>query len=218
MSNLVAEVEQARTWLNNKMERRRLLEENTKRIEGKVEDVNVLMENLIKARWAITEVVRRTQKQFKRFVENLISKLLSVYDRDFKFILDFSIKNNRTFIQPLIQDGAHEPQVPKDDMGCGVLDLVSFAFRVVLRGLERPRSSPVFLLDEPFRHLKGRLLDRAGDAVRSIARRLDLQLIIVTNESELTRISDRAFEIRHNGEYSELVGSEVGKRKRLTFD
>lgn len=159
-------------------------------------------ERLILARSVLTEAIKRTQLQFKVFVEGLVTKAInSVYDRELSFLLNYDIKNNKPYIEPLVKDGAGgEPQTPKDDMGAGILDLISFAFRVVLWSLQRPRTRGVFWLDEPMRDIgKGKLLGRAGDMLREISRSLGFQLIIITHEPELSRIADRAWQVTHDG-------------------
>lgn len=160
----------------------------------------------IKAKWVITEVAKLTQERFKKRVEELItSAIQSVYDRKFEFKLIFEIKRNKLECRPTIYENDKEYD-PEYDKGGGLVDIISFAFRVVLWSLESPRSRPVFILDEPMKNLgKGELLQRAGEMLREISHKLKFQLIIITHEPLLAEIADRTFEVSHNGKVSTVV-------------
>jgi len=205
-------------WITEQETKERLLKNQLSGKHASLEVKETYLENLRNARWVITEVVKSTQLQFKNYVETLVTKCISsIFDRDFEFVLDYEIKANKTYIQPLIKEGDNELQIPKEDMGVSILNMLSFALRVVLWSLERPRSRAVFILDEPMRDMgKGKELDRAGDVLRELSQRLKFQLIIITHESQLGRIADRVFEIGHNGEHSFLVGNEkIVEKKNL---
>lgn len=160
-------------------------------------------EDLIHARLIITEVAKKTQERFKEKVESLVTLAIqSVFNRPFKFFLVFDRKANKVSCQPIIKEGDSE-YIPKDDMGGGIIDLISFAFRVVLWSLEYPKSRNVFILDEPMKFIgKGDLLEKAGKMLHEVSHRLKFQLIIITHEPELAEISDRAYQVTHNGNQS----------------
>jgi len=218
-SRLRQDILDVEEWVQRQQAKRDLLESQLAQKRRQLEEKESRDEDLRKARWVLTEVVKRTQLRFKGYVETLVTKCINtVFDRDFEFVLNYEIKANKTYIQPLVKEGGNEPQVPKEEMGVGILDLLSFALRVVLWSLERPRSRAVFILDEPMRDLgKGKLLDRAGDVLRELSQRLGFQLIVITHEPQLSRIADRTFRIEHDGKHSYLVddggGGEEKKRK-----
>ena len=218
MSNYKSEIEDVREWIQVQETKKELLEKSLEESRGKFSKSESHLEDLKNARWVLSEVARQTQLQFKGYVESLVTKCINtVFDRDFEFILEYEIKANKTYIKPMVREGDTEPQVPKEEMGVGILDLLSFALRVVLWSLERPKSRPVFILDEPMRDLgKGKLLDRAGDILKELSQRLKLQLILITHEPQLCRIADRVFEIDHDGKGSYLVNQikEEKSRKR----
>ena len=80
----------------------------------------------------------------------------------------------------------------KDDEGGGLIDVISFALRVVLHSLETPQSRNVLVLDEPLKWT-GKLMSKAGQMIKEISNRLGLQVILVTHEPELSEIADRSF-------------------------
>ena len=218
MNSFKDDIQDIGNWITEQETKERLLKDQLKEWQVKLEDKEIYLENLRNARWVITEVVKRTQLQFKGYVESLVTKCIStIFDRDFEFVLNYEIKANKTYIQPLIKEGDNELQIPKEDMGVSILNMLSFALRVVLWSLERPRSRAMFVLDEPMRDMgKGKELNRAGDVLRELSQRLKFQLIIITHEQALSRIADKVFEIGHNGEYSYLVeGEKIVKKKTL---
>lgn len=182
-----------------------------------LEDMVHRSEVFVKARWVLSEVARLTQERFKEKVETLVTTAIrAVFDRPFKFVLEFERKRNKLECRPVIKEGDVE-YVPKDDMGGGIIDVLSFALRVVMWSLQRPRTRNVIVLDEPMKYVgKGELLDRAGRMLREVSKGLGIQLILVTHEPQLIEIADRAYSVRHNGKKSvvDLVKGEKPKRVR----
>ena len=173
-------------------------------------------DNHNKARWVLTEVAKATQERFKERVESLTTMAIqSVFDRPFKFILEFERKRNKLECRPIVMEGDNE-HVPKDDMGGGIIDVISFALRVVLWSLQQPKSRNTLILDEPMKYVgKGDLLDRAGVMLREISHKLGIQLILVTHEPLLAEIADVAYSVEHKNGKSvvSLIKGEVSKPK-----
>jgi len=182
--------------------------------EAKIIQLKEVMERKIKARWVLSEVARITQERFTGYVENLVTLAIqSVFDRPLKLLVKFEIKRNNSECLLLVQDGDKEPYVPKDEMGGGLLDVISFALRVVLWSLEQPRSRNVLLLDEPMKFVgHGEMQQKAGDMLRDISHRLGIQLIILTHEPELMAIADRSWNVVHDGTMSHV--SQVGAEEK----
>ena len=175
---------------------------------------------MVKARWVLTEVATLTQKRFKEKVETLVTMAIrSVFDRPFQFLLEFERKRNKMECRPEIKelvDGKSRTFDPSEDMGGGIVDIISFALRVVLWSLENPRSRSVIVLDEPMKNL-GKLVSLAGQVLKEISHRLNFQLLIVTHEEELIEIADRAYYVKHDGNKSIVTlakGEQIDAPKR----
>lgn len=181
------------------------LEKGIKKAKRSLKSETSLLKRLEKARWIFVEVTKATQIQFKERVESLVTMALrSVYDRPLEFELQFLQKGNRFQCIPKVIEGDNEYE-PEEQLGGGALDVISFAFRVVLWSLQSPRTRPTFVMDEPLRFLgEGVLLDRAGTMLREISHKLDFQIIIITHAPQLTSIADRAFVVTHDGTRSHL--------------
>lgn len=164
---------------------------------------NKKIETLIKARFVLAEVSKQTQEHLKERVEKLVTLCIqSVFDRDFEFKMNFQIKRNKMECELMITENGHE-FYPKDDLGGGLLDITSFALRVVLWSLENPRSRNLIILDEPFKQC-GKLITKACQMVKEISKMLGIQIIIVTHSDELIDIADKSWTVQHVNGISEV--------------
>jgi len=163
-------------------------------------DAMVLLEtgnyaNHVTARLVLVEVSRQTQAHLKTIIENLVNLCLkSVFsDREFEFKADFQIKRNKMECEFLVYENGHEFS-PKDEMGGSILDIISFALRIILWSLEKPRSRNVIIMDEPFK-FTGKLITKAVQMVKELSNKLGIQFIINTHSDELIYIADRSWHV-----------------------
>ena len=204
-------VQYYRQQINKKKTEKELLEQQLLSRKKEIEGKKAQTEKVIKARWVLSEVARLTQEKFKGYVESLVTMAIrSIFDRPYEFLVDFEIKRNKSECYLKVKEGDWEPYVPKDEQGGGIIDIISFALRVVLWSLQKPRSRNVIILDEPMKNM-GDLIFLGGQMLREISHRLGFQLLIVTHEKELVSIADRAWEVKHNGISSDvkLLGEKM---------
>lgn len=162
------------------------------------------IKNYMGAQIVLNEVSKKAQEQFKEKIESLVTMVIqSVYDRPFTFHLEFQKKRNSIECVPIVKENGDELS-PKDDMGGGILDLISFAFRIVLWSIESPRSRNIFILDEPF-IWTGSLISRVGHALKILSEKLNIQIILISHEDSLIEICDRAWRISHDGTFSKAT-------------
>lgn len=176
-------------------------------LEDKCLSTETLVSDLTESRNIISEASRLTQQQFKEFVESLVTMAIqSVFpEKDYRFVVDFNLQSNRSVIDLLVQQGDKEPYVPEDEQGGAILDIISFALRIVLWSLEKPRSRNVLIFDEPFKWT-GDLTERAANMMKEISERLNIQMIMVTHDHRLSDIADRSWMVSRNSEgCSEVV-------------
>src|SRR3990167_1240627 len=160
-------------------------------------------ENLQKARVLIAEAGKYTQSYLKDYIESMVTTALqAVFEEDYQFVIDFDIKRNKPEAKISLKLRGEETD-PKDSCGGGVLDVASFALRVVLWSIENPKSSNVIILDECFKFLHGKM-ENASQLLKKLSKDLNIQFIIVSQLDELTRYADKAFIVTHNGKFSEI--------------
>jgi DNA repair exonuclease SbcCD ATPase subunit len=203
--------------LQEKLAERSIFQKQLTELQSEIVKNKEHHENLIKARFILAEVSRLTQINFTSYVEQLVTMAIkSIFDRPFQFKVDFDLKRNKSECFLRIQEGEdEEPFIPRDELGGGMLDTISFALRIVLWSLQNPRSSNTILLDEPFKFVgQDELLDRAGQMLKEISNRMGIQFIITTHQPKLTEIADKAWKVEHNGKHS-IVTQIVGEKPKL---
>lgn len=160
-------------------------------------------ENLQKARIIIAEVGKFTQSYLKDYIENMVTTALqAVFEEDYQFIIDFNIKRNRP--EAKISLKIHGEEVdPKDSVGGGLMDIVSFVLRVVLWSIENPRSTNTIILDEPLKFLHGKI-ENAMQMIKDLSKKLNIQFIIVSQIPDMAECADKIFLVSHNEKFSEV--------------
>lgn len=155
-----------------------------------------------KARIVITELSRVTQHENKEKIEKLVTLAIrSVFEnQDYQFRIKFERKNNRVYAIPVIVENNEEFD-PKNDMGGGLIDIVSIALKIILWHMEDPRKRNVLITDEPFR-FTGALVKKAGHMLKFIADKLNLQVIMVSHDDDLIDICDRVYRVSRKGKAS----------------
>jgi len=137
----------------------------------------------------------------------ITTALQAVFEENYQFIIDFDIKRNKP--EAKISLKIHGEEVdPKDSVGGGILDIASFALRVVLWSIENPKSNNVLILDESFKFLHGKI-ENAMKMLKDLSKKLDLQFIIVSQIEELSENADKVFLVTHNGVFSEVKESKI---------
>lgn len=201
-----------------------LLKEQLSLKKKEIESSNKLYTDLVESRLIISEASRATQMQFKEFVESLVTLAIQTVfpEEGYKFIVEFDLKANHSVINLLVQQGDKEPYVPEEEQGGALLDIISFALRIVLWSLEKPRSRNTLIFDEPFRWT-GDLTPLAANMMREISKKLNIQIIMVTHDKRLKEISDKFWTVhREKGgesiidnliEVKEEIKSKIKRRK-----
>ena len=199
---------------------RQSVEDELRQREQSLKSIRADAENYEAARTIFMEASRRTQLSVKSYIEGLVTKVIGVFGRDYKFLVDFDLKKDRTECILRVQEGDKEPYVPREDQGGGLRDIIGFALRIVLSSLERPRSRPILVLDEPMNQM-GVYSVAGGSLIKEISDKLGFQIIIITHDTELMSIGDTVYEVEYeNGKSQvihrsgELVDKPVVRRRR----
>ena len=152
-----------------------------------------------KAQTIIQLVALQTQELLEFRLNELASLAMTAIFREdaYELKLRFDIKRGRTEAAPLfVKDG--KERRPMYGTGFGIVDVASFALRPTLWSLEEPKKMNCFLFDEPFRHLNsptGELHKRAAKMIQEISSKLNIQIIIVTQNVDFINAGNKAFHI-----------------------
>jgi len=143
-------------------------------------------EDIIQATEIIQCVAQLTQKELEYHISEVVTLALqAVFPRPYKLILKFVLRRNRTEADILLEDEEGNQVSPMDATGGGVVDIASFALRIALWTLSKPRLRNTIILDEPFRFLSSDLQNKAGAMLRELSDKLKIQFIIITHEEQL---------------------------------
>jgi len=175
----------------------------------KLKTAQTEVKNAQDAQLIIQIVAQETQSQLEYHLNELVSlAMLAVFGKDaYSLKMQFELKRGKTEVSPIFErDG--KIRKPLKSTGFGQPDVASMILRPTLWSLENNRKRPIFLYDEPLRHLNdptNRLHEKAAKIIQEISRRLDIQIIIITQISELAGASDKVFRIGKKKERSYIV-------------
>lgn len=197
-------------------ERKRALEEELGMAAAQLKSLEAGMDDFARAQVFFAELAEQTQRQFREQVERLATAAVhSVFDRPYQVKLSSERKRGRMETEILIVENGEEFQ-PRAEMGGSMVDLLSFAMRIILWSMQVPRSRNTFILDEPFKFLgAGERLQHAGQMLSEIARSLQVQLIIVTHEEELAELAETAYQVTHDGVESRVILLKQPKHDKI---
>lgn len=197
---------------NKLVTERKILQEQLKRKKKKSNRLSRNIKAHDEAQLFLAEVARLIHRETVAKIENLVTLCLrAVYERPFDFKLDFKEKRKTVEAKPIIKEGKYEYD-PKEDKGGGMIDLISFAFRIILWNIQEPKTRRLFILDEPFKRA-GTYIVKIGSMLKYLSDKLKIQMIILTHEDELIDICDRVYRITHDGKKSNVKLIKGLKRK-----
>lgn len=152
----------------------------------------------------ITLVGKQTQEKLSFRIENLVTAALGyVFDNPYQFKVEFDTKNNRTQCEMYFERDGFKAD-PIGDSGGSVLDIASIALRWAMWSLQPYRSSPMFILDEPTKHVSRDLRERSSLFLKEMCTKLGIQIITATHEDELIEGSDNVIRVIKEGKYSKI--------------
>lgn len=131
------------------------------------------------------EVAKNVQEDVHRKVCGIVTRCLEViFDDPYTFTIQFDKKRSKTEARILLCRDGQEYDPAKSVAG-GVIDVVSFALRLVSVVLSRPQLRQVLILDEPFKHLSAEYRERVGILLQELNEKMGIQFILITHHSEL---------------------------------
>lgn len=156
------------------------------------------IEILKQAQTLILACAEETQNQLEYHLSDLVSNALSsVLDSPYKLILDFDQKRNHTEANIYLENKSGEKIKPLDNLGGGVIDITSVALQISFWSMTNPRLSPILILDEPLRFLKGDTLPEKGaQLLKKISEELGIQILLISHQEEQIKSADKIFKIQ----------------------
>jgi len=171
-------------------------EEDKRLLSKKISELKINLKNMDEAINILVAVLSITQEGVTKFIQDVVGMALQyVYGDEYDFYMEFEMKRNQPeiILTPIKEGKAYDP---KYGCGVGVLDVCAFALRLALWALNEPRTAPVLIFDEPFKHISGNVqMERCAEMVKELSDMLGLQIIIVSGKNSLTERADGIFEV-----------------------
>jgi len=205
-----------------KGERDQLLREHTV-VEEQLRRNKRDLIRLEKALAIVKQVGLITQRQLEYHLANQVSlAMAAVFDDPYQLKVTFEEKRGRTEVQLTFCRRGIEC-FPIGSVGGGVLNVASFSLRAAYWSMrQNNKVRNLLLLDEPFSQLKGEEANRrALEIVREISHRLELQIIMVSDErvsrSEILENSDNVVYVSQDSDgVSELLQLVSGEKEVIS--
>ena len=174
----------------------------TKDIENytqKEKQLNHDLKLLEDAQVFLQKVAQETQEHLRFQIEDIVNLALETcFPGEYVFQIKFEISRGKTEAELVFLDQKTKRQIdPMNASGGGVVDLTTFALRIACYALERGTDN-VIVLDEPFRFLSRDLQQRAGEILKTLSERMNLQIIMVSHIGEIIDVADKVFEVKKN--------------------
>ena len=154
--------------------------------------------HLEKAREIVKIVGLKTQQNLQFHISDIASLALnSIFPDPYKLVLDFVERRNKTECDVLFERNGERIK-PVEASGVGAIDIASFALRIASWSMGIPRTRPIIILDEPFKHLSSEYHQEASEMIKNICDKLGVQFIMVTHNKVFAEHADKVFTVKQN--------------------
>lgn len=138
-------------------------------------------------------VAADTQNKLRYHIQDIVQSALDTcFPNIYDFIIEFEIKRGQTEAKMYLEKD-NNPMDARDSTGGGVVDIVAFALRIMTWTLSS--TDNVLILDEPFKDLSKDLHPLAGEIMQNLCDKLNLQIIMVSHESDIINSANRVFSV-----------------------
>ena len=180
------------------IERIRELELNYKVLKSRLEDLNESVS-------VINIVGVMANDDSKSIIEGIVTEALQlIYDESYSFIIDTRIQRDQPESYLSVKIGENEYSLRDEELGGGVIDVVSFTLRVTMWAISDPQVDDVLMLDEPLRNLDSERLTKMGVIIKKLSDSLGIQFLIVTHEPQLAEAADSTWYVKKSNGTSKV--------------
>ena len=195
------EIQKIKSLFEQSKGMKKQIEFNLENDKNNLKTLNYKMKLLEQAQAFLQKVATDTQSELKLQIEDIVNLALeTVFPNEYVFQVLFNISRGKTEAELVFLDQKTGRQIdPMNASGGGVVDLTSFALRIASYALEQGNDN-VIILDEPFRFVSRDLVSRAGEILKVLSEKLNLQIILVTHIPELIDVADKVFEVKKSSD------------------
>ena len=189
------EIKEVRKQVDKYFAERNILSKQLGEVTDDLMKFDACYSNALKARAVLQMVAKGVQEHLQDHFSKLVSMALeSVFENPYKFIVEFEEKRGKTECRLLFERDGYKID-PLTSSGGGPIDIACFALRVAFLIMSVNRK--VIILDEPFKNLRSTLHEAAGNMIKHLAEKLEIQFIIITHLDDMVKTGDRVIEIEN---------------------
>jgi DNA repair exonuclease SbcCD ATPase subunit len=148
----------------------------------------------------VKEVGLKTQQQLQYHISGITSVALEiVFENPYELKIEFIERRNKTECDIIFERDGNKID-PISSSGVGAIDVAAFALRIASWTMQTPRSINTIILDEPFKHLRGKEENKKVlQMIKEISSKLNLQIIMVgdvkVDRELMEEYADKIFDI-----------------------
>jgi len=151
----------------------------------KLQETKELVIDIEQAQIITQQLAQKIQQQAHDKIAGVVSKCLeTVFDRLYKFNINFEMKRGRTEAALTFEREGIEVD-PMTASGGGVVDVAAFALRLSCLILSKPILRRILILDEPFKFVSAEYRNNVRMLLEGLAKEFNVQFIMVTHIPEL---------------------------------
>lgn len=198
-----------RTMIDGKKGELAILQASLKQYEQQYDKYKTNLDYIVEAQLILQQTAQKTQQRLSYHISSFITSALeSIWGEDsYTFTLNFIEKRNKTEVEMLLH--TNEGDIDLKDLnsirvGGGILDIVALALRIALWSLQvHPKK--IMILDQPLSNVDQNYLPKAGELIKELSDKLDIQFIIINHNPALADIADNNIEVVKENNISKIL-------------
>lgn len=177
---------------------------NVLRIQQDTSDAKLVQlktdeETYTKAVELLSLVQKVTRDKIKEGFETIVTHALNyIFESDkYAFELVFGRRGNLQELNFAVKTPDKDEALnPLDTDAGGVLNIISFALRIVLMEVANPKVQGFILSDESFANLSEDHIERASQFLKEINKKMGRQIIAISHQEKMIDSADKLIEVK----------------------
>lgn len=143
----------------------------------------------------VKDCALKTQQQLEFHINDMVTAgLNAVFEDEYKFVSKFIERRGAIECDLFIEKDGKLID-PIKHSGLGVADVASFCLRCAAWSMSNKHRNTL-ILDEPMKHLSLNYHNKAGELIKTLSEKLNLQIIMVSHSEQFADFADKTFKIR----------------------
>ena len=175
------------------------LKDQQEKSEILIEKLKKDEETYVKAVELLSLVQQVTRDKIKESFEMIVTHGLNyIFESDkYSFHLVFGRRGNLQELDFAVQTpDKNEPLDPMTTDAGGVLNIISFALRIVLMEVGHPKIYGFIISDESFANLSEDRIERASQFLKEINQKMNRQIIAISHQPKMIESADKLIEVK----------------------